>query len=149
MADKPATTTNTPPANDTKTVNDPTHVQRNLSDPVNVGTHPDSFYPADMERDFEKTNNPKLDEHRWLINEFFEARGPSHAARLDDLHHGPDASDRHIANRILNRADLLMHPRAKELEDRIAQALSGISDPRKWLNPYKDVEHGSNNAPKR
>lgn len=133
------------------TNNTPENVSYKRNDPRVLGTHPDSFYTHDIERDFSPTENSNLDEPRWLKNEFFETRGPSITVRLDDLHHGPDTSDRQLAADILMRAGLSDHPRRKELMDKFARALGEIEDPELWLNPVKEQlrKQNADNSSKR
>jgi hypothetical protein len=125
--------------------NDPTPPREEKSEPQHLGTHPDSFYPHNLERNFKPTDDSDLDEPgRWLANEFFASTGPTTVVRLDELtnlgdktYEGRgDTSDRELAKQIMMRAGLGDHPRFNQLSDMMAVGLGEIDDPGDWLHGY-------------
>jgi hypothetical protein len=135
------------------TDNDSTNTQAKFKQPEHPGTHPASFEPMNLERDFTPTDDPDLDEPgRWLANEFFAATGPTTVVRLDELtnlgnktYEGRgDTSDRQLASQVIMRAGLGDHPRFNQLVDMMAVGLGEIDDPGKWLHGY-----GKDSASKR
>lgn len=134
------------------TDNDSSNVQEKSKQPEHPGTHPGSFEPFNLERNFTPTNDPDLDEPgRWLANEFFAATGPTTVVRLDELtnlgnktYEGRgDNSDRQLAAQIIMRAGLGDHPRFNQLVDMMAVGLGEIDDPGKWLHGYADDNNSS------
>lgn len=91
--------------------------------------------------------DPMLKESRWVGNQFFNG-GATKRPRLDEISNErdphralTDMSDLELAQRILNRADLMMHARYPELVVMFAEALNQVDDPVKWSNPNYGLSH--------
>lgn len=139
---------------ESKPENKPAPVAKS-SEEKHLGTHPDSFKPHNLERDFKPTVDEDLDYPRWVANEFFNAHGPTTVVRIDELANlanknwegRGDTSDRELSRQIIMRAGLSDHPRFNQLIDLVAVGLGEINDPGDWLHGYSTSERTGTSSP--
>lgn len=80
---------------------------------------------------------------RWVLSQIFMPFAQTKNLTLQEMRNGQDhnikgycdATDEDVAREILRRANLAETPRYEEFVELFADALSGVDEPRNWINP--------------
>ncbi len=90
----------------------------------------------------------QISKTRWVMAQFFNPSSTKYLT-LDELHNkldpnkkdATDSTDEQVAEEVLNRANLLSHPRIEDLRSWVIEGLASVDDPMKFCNPlYKAPE---------